>query len=61
MRIFDHAKRYHQISRYTFNDIKNIYREMTYESKHVPVKDYQQKAFVPLEKNISSARKSPLR
>lgn len=52
MRIFDHARRYHQISKYTFNDIKSTYREMIYESKGIPVKKYKKNTVIPLEKKI---------
>lgn len=52
MRTFDHARRYHQISKYTFNDIKSTYREMTYESKGTPVKNYKKNMVIPLEKKF---------
>ncbi len=52
MRIFDHARRYHQISKYTFNDIKSTYREMIYESKGIPVKNYKKNMVIPLEKKF---------
>jgi len=52
MRIFTNASHYHQLSKYSFNDVKNVYRELSGEMKGYPVKNYPDKAVIKLPKEF---------
>ncbi|OGB60257.1 MAG: hypothetical protein A2Y94_02080 [Caldithrix sp. RBG_13_44_9] len=58
MRIFKSASHYHQLSNYSFNDVKSVYRELSGEIKGFPVKNYPGKTSIKLPNNFESGDRS---
>jgi SagB-type dehydrogenase family enzyme len=58
MRIFKSANHYHQLSKYSFNDIKSVYQELSSENKGYPVKNYQSKPSIQLPKSFNPSDKN---
>jgi SagB-type dehydrogenase family enzyme len=51
---FKSARFYHNSTKYTFNDIKNVYREYPPDSGTLPVKNYRETSKISLEKNLTN-------
>jgi len=58
MRIFKNASYYHQLSKYSFNDVKNVYRELSSEMKGHPVKNFTDKSVIKLSKDFDAGTRS---
>lgn len=53
MRLFNSARQYHHMTRYSFDDVKAIYRELPPDSQTQPVKQYPDKKTIVLPKNFT--------
>ncbi len=58
MRQFKSARFYHESTKYTYSDIKNIYQEDPPDSKSLPVKNYSDTPGIPLEKKLTDPQSS---
>lgn len=51
MRQFKSAIKFHDATKYTFNDVKNVYREYPPDTDSPPVKQYENKSMIKLPQN----------
>ncbi|UCF65777.1 MAG: SagB/ThcOx family dehydrogenase [bacterium] len=56
MRLFNSARQYHQRTRFSFNSVKEVYREVIPDDKKLPVKQYTGKPTIDLPRDFELDR-----